>query len=476
MSERSAIKMNPGRQEEAAACTADIMFYGGAAGAGKTFLFICEPLRFVHLPDFGAIFFRRLSTMLTGPGSAFEEAKKIYPNFKGRMREGNVLDARFASGAIVQFSHLQYEDDIDAHQSKQYAIIIFDEVTQFTEQQFWYLLSRNRTTCGVRPYMRGGCNPDPDSWVAKMIEWWIGDEGYPIEERSGVLRWFVRDDDGDKLVWFGTKGEALLYVRKNFSEDDRPDPASFTFIAAKLEDNPALMKKDPSYKSKLLMLPRVEREQLLKGNWKIKRGAGTYFNRNWVTEITAVPNDLVEVWRWWDKAATEPSTSNADPDWTAGMMLGRRKNGRTIVLHGIRFRKTPGEVQTRMKSAAERDGRGVKVGVWQDPGAAGKADVMHDAKNLLGFVMQTEVAKENKETYFMPFSAACENGLVDVLVDGLWDHEAWYDELEGFAGSKGPGKKDQVDATSGAFLKLSKSNADTFAVLSRWRPSVRMQT
>lgn len=472
MTEQTAIKMQPGKQEQAAACAADIMIYGGSAGAGKTFLFICEFLRFVHLGGFGGIYFRRLTTMLTGAGSAFEEAKKIYPAFKGRMREGNTLDARFPSGAIVEFAHLQHEKDLKTHQSKQYAVIIFDEITQFTEAQFWYLVSRNRSTCGVRPYMRGGCNPDPDSWVARMIDWWIGEDGYPIEKRSGLIRWFIRD--GDKLVWFGTKGEALFYARRNFNEEDRPSPVSFTFIAAKLEDNPALMRKDPDYRNKLLSLPRVEREQLLKGNWKIKRGAGTYFNRKWVAEITAVPNDLVEIWRWWDKAATEVSTDSPDPDWTAGVMIGRRRNGHYVVLHMTRFRKTPGVVQERMKSTAGRDGHKVKVGVWQDPGAAGKADIMHDTKNLLGFVVQTEVAKENKETYFMPFSAACENGHVDVLVDGSWDHEAWYDELEGFAGAKGPGKKDQVDATSGAFLKLAKSDYDTFSVLSRWRSSGRV--
>ena len=59
------------------------------------------------------------------------------------------------------------------------------------------MLSRNRSTCGVTPYVRATCNPDADSWVAKFIEWWIDqDTGYPIPERSGKLRWFIRTSAG----------------------------------------------------------------------------------------------------------------------------------------------------------------------------------------------------------------------------------------------------------------------------------------
>lgn len=65
----------------------------------------------------------------------------------------------------------------------------FDELTHFSEAQFWYMLSRNRSMSGVRPYVRATTNPDADSWVAKLIDWWIDDvSGYPIPERGGVVR------------------------------------------------------------------------------------------------------------------------------------------------------------------------------------------------------------------------------------------------------------------------------------------------
>jgi len=71
----------------------------------------------------------------------------------------------------------------------------FDELTHFTKKQFFYLLSRNRSTCGVRPYIRATCNPDPDSWVKELIEWRVDPEtGYIIKERDGVIRYFTVDN------------------------------------------------------------------------------------------------------------------------------------------------------------------------------------------------------------------------------------------------------------------------------------------
>src|SRR6516225_5233687 len=62
------------------------------------------------------------------------------------------------------------------------------------------MVSRNRSTCGVRPYIRATCNPDADSWVAEFISWWIDPvSGRPIPERAGVLRYFVRI--AEKIVW-----------------------------------------------------------------------------------------------------------------------------------------------------------------------------------------------------------------------------------------------------------------------------------
>src|SRR5262249_43412247 len=134
----------------------------------------------------------------------------------------------------------------------------------------------NRSTCGVRPYIRASCNPDAASWVARWVEWWIDPAtGYPIPERASRIRYFVRD--GETLRW-GDEPRAL----------ERHYPGtiakSFTFIPASLEDSPAPPWKDPGYLANLLAMPRIERERLLKGNWLISNAEGEwppdYFGRH----------------------------------------------------------------------------------------------------------------------------------------------------------------------------------------------------
>src|SRR4029077_9839556 len=80
-----------------------------------------------------------------------------------------------------QFSHLQLATSVYDWQGAQITLICFDELAHFTAHQFFYLLSRNRSTCGIKPYIRATCNPDADSWVAEFLAWWIDPEtGFPI--------------------------------------------------------------------------------------------------------------------------------------------------------------------------------------------------------------------------------------------------------------------------------------------------------
>ena len=70
---------------------------------------------------------------------------------------------------------------------------------------------------GVPGYIRATCNPDADSWVRSLIDWWIDpDTGFPIKERSGVLRWFVRD--GDSLHWADTRADLVEMFGDQYRE------------------------------------------------------------------------------------------------------------------------------------------------------------------------------------------------------------------------------------------------------------------
>ena len=111
---------------------------------------------------------------------------------------------------VLQRLHftLQYENIQTTNWQEQIAMISFDELTHFSKTQFFYMLSRNRTLCGVKPYIRATCNPDADSWVADFIAWWINqDTGYPIPERSGKIRWMYRLND--EIHWGNSKKELI---------------------------------------------------------------------------------------------------------------------------------------------------------------------------------------------------------------------------------------------------------------------------
>ncbi len=415
----------------------------------------------VGVPGYGAIIFRRDFTQVTGPESLWEESQRLYPLLGGRARE-NKHEWRFRTGdpnrdAIIQFSHLQYEKNKLDHQGKGYAFIGLDELTHFTETQFWYLQSRNRTTCGVKPRTFGTTNPDPDSWVRRFIDWWIGEDGFPDPARNGVVRWFVRP--GDELVWGDSREEVA-----DETGFDPADVRSATFIRSQLEDNRILMRKDPSYRSTLMSLPRVERERLRGGNWDVKPSAGDYFNASWFEVVQERPTDTRKIVRAWDLAATPVSKKNPDPDWTVGARMSRHNSGALFIEDVVRLRSGPRGVERAYSNTASQDGVKIHPCFWQDPGQAGKVQIADIRAKLMGFTVETEVARQNKISYAMPVSSAAEGGNIK-LVYGKWV-QAFLRVLESFP--DGP-HDDDVDATSLGFLKLVSSNLERLRRLARWR-------
>ena len=438
--EEGTIRPQDGPQTAFLASRADIAIYGGAAGGGKTWALLMEPLRHKDVHDFGCVFFRRTTVEIRNEGGLWDESGKLYRG-AGATPKGQDLEWRFRSGVSISFAHLQHEGTAYRYQGAQIPLICFDELTHFTERQFWYLLSRNRSTCGVRPYVRATCNPDADSWVASFISWWIDQEtGYPIPERAGALRWFVRVHDS--LVWADSPDDLAMHVLR----DGRPiPPKSVAFIPAKLSDNKVLMAADPGYQANLLALPPVERERLLFGNWKIRPAAGLLFKRAWCEVVDAVPPDL-KSYRGWDLAGT-PKTPSNDPDWTTGTMIGYSKaTGYFYVLDHVRLRDTPAMVEELIRNTASQDGRGVTIQLPQDPGQAGKSQVLNLVRKLAGYPVKSAPVTGDKEVRFRPFSGQAQAGNVKVL-RGSWN-EVWFAELEAFPEGA---HDDDANSTSEAF-------------------------
>ena len=433
MKAMETIKPQAGPQSVFLASPADIAVYGGAAGGGKTWALLAEPLRHVGLAGFRAVIFRRNAVQVRNPGGLWDEAAKMYPALGGSPLN-QTLEWRFPSGARIKFAHLEHDDTALNWQGAQAALICFDELTHFSEKQFFYLLSRNRSLCGVRPYVRATCNPDADSWVARFIAWWLDEStGQPRSERAGRLRWMLRR--GDKLTW-----------------SDRPGGhhKSVSFVGSTLFDNRILMAADPGYLANLEALPRVERERLLSGNWKIRPAAGLFFRRSWCPVAEAAPAGLAAV-RYWDLAATEKISTN-DPDFTVAVKMGRSPDGRLYVLHCESFRRSPHQVKAAIRNLAEQDGPAVTIGLPRDPGQAGKAQARDLAALLADRAVRIRPESGDKVTRFNPFSAQCEAGNV-IFVRGAWNEEL-FEQLEAFPKAA---HDDHADACAGAYNLLIES-------------------
>ncbi len=439
------VKPQKGPQKEFLETTADIAIYGGAAGGGKSFALLMEPLRHFDNERFGAVIFRRNSKQVRNEGGLWHESMKLYGPLGAEPRAG-FLDWTFPSGMRVGFGHLEYDADVHNWHGSQIPLIGFDELTQFTRYQFFYMLSRNRSDSGVPGYIRATCNPDADSWVRKFIDWWIDKDGWAIPERAGKLRWFVQIEDS--MYWGDTRQELLNKYGQQFL------PTSVTFIPAKLSDNKKLLEKDPMYQTKLMALPKVERMRLLGdargGNWNIRHTAGNMFRREWFKVIDAVPPGWISAIRFWDRAATKPSPTNPDPDWTRGLKLYRYPDNTFVVVDIRSLRDTPGEVERMVKGTANHDGPDVRIMSQRDPGSAGVSEADHFVRMLAGFNVKTEATSQNKLTRATPVSAQVQAGNIYVL-RAPWNDD-FFTELENFPDGA---HDDQVDVLSGAFNELS---------------------
>lgn len=261
-------KPQPGAQTTFYNTDADICIFGGAAGAGKSRGLLIKAAKYINTPGYGAVIFRETSPEITAEGALWSESIKIYSDIpSAEYREGK-LDWHFPSRSAISFRHA---DKLEKKfLGAQAAYIGIDEVANWKESDFWFLVSRNRSTCGVKPRLDATCNPDCDSFIAPLISWWIDSAtGYPIEERSGVLRYFYRINE--EMSWADTPEELI---------DRHPElakvapPKSFTFIKATIYDNPQLLQVNPSYLSNLLSLHPVMSERLLRGNWKVRMNKG----------------------------------------------------------------------------------------------------------------------------------------------------------------------------------------------------------
>jgi predicted phage terminase large subunit-like protein len=410
--------------------------YGGQAGGGKSDSLLVAPLRWVDQRHFRGIIFR--NTYQDIEKSLGERSENLYPEaFPGARYNRADHTWTFPSGAKIYLSYLGNDADALAHKSQEYQYVGFDELTTFSRKQYTYLTSRIRSSKGIPTRLRSATNPGDKGheWVFERFRAWLDPE-YPNPAVGGEVRWFALVDGKEQEV-----------------PSTHPGARSRCFIPASIKDNPVLLRNDPGYLARLDDLDPVERERLKNGNWLVKPGRGKYFQRSWVNIITERPNDIISTVRYWDFAGTskKDDKKSHDPDWTAGVKMSMRANGRLLIEGVDHFRADPFGVEKRVIDTAKCDGFVCQVGIEQDPGQAGKFQANHYTRLLHGYTVKTLPPSGDKVQRFGPFSAqaAAPGGNVDVLAGPWCDN--YFTELEQFPEGA---HDDQCDATSGAYMVL----------------------
>lgn len=378
-------------------------------------------LQYVHVPGYAALILRRSFADLALPGAIMDRAKSWLIGTDARWNE-NSRTFTFPSGATLTFGYLQTEIDKYRYQGSELAFIAFDELTQFTETQYTYLFSRLRRKAGVNVplRMRAASNP------------------------GGVGHDWVK----------------ARFVDPETNEGRR-------FVPATRHDNPHV--DNAAYDAALANLDPTTRAQLDRGDWDVLP-PGDVFKPEWFDGRYLSDWQLPTELDWclfWDTAATEPSPTNTDPDWTAGVLLGATKRRDAFYVRSVfRFRKGPGDTEAEIVRCCKlaRDlvtPDALSVGIEMEGGSSGKMAARALVTALAGFAVTPTRATGDKRTRALPAATQAQFGNI-YIVKGDWNRE-FVSELLAFTGDpKTSGAHDdQVDALSGAFNHLTAGMAQT---------------
>lgn len=468
------------------------VFYGGAAGGGKSDAVLMAALQYVDVPDYSALIIRRTYEDLALPGAIMDRATDWLSRTDAHKLDKGKLWEFPTNGnpATLRFGYAQSFADIYRYQSAEFQYIGFDELTHFEERTYRYMFSRLRgpalpcvncghgtsqpagefrqhdedhdyCECGHEHEPRYRCG-EPDivtGDVCSCEEY--RPVGCPCVDPEPDRTMLAASDDGTTLADVPLRqrsgsnpgGVGHQWVRSRFVDPETRAPKAL-FVPAKLRDNPSLDRK--AYRASLQHLTLVERQRLEAGDWDAV-DEGTVFQRTWFRIIDECPSDLRWV-RYWDMAATAvrgsgPSAQKKkhDPDWTVGALVGISDQGQWFIRNIHRFRKSSFETSKEMEQTAKLDGRRIMIRWEEEGGASGKNDSDTKRRGIfVGYDADGLRPTLSKEERARPVATAAQAGNVFIL-DAPWNRE-FLDEVAAFP-TDGI-HDDQIDAVSGAFDAL----------------------
>lgn len=248
----------------------------------KSFSSLMEVLKDIKNPDFHATILRNEKDDLQ---SLVTDSYKLFSQFGTYNKSQNDMTWNFNNGGWLKFSYYAgaYQDFKTRFQGRQYAYVCIDEGTQCPYKKFKYLLTNNRNAAHIRNRFWITCNPDPESWVRKFIDWWVNDDGYIIPERDGVIRYCFMDGDTPDSIYWGDTREEVYEQCKGIIDSLWKDSyaelgytklemfiKSATFIRADVSENIKLISTDASYIANLAQQDEEQRMRDLEANWNWK--------------------------------------------------------------------------------------------------------------------------------------------------------------------------------------------------------------
>jgi len=412
-------------------------------------------LRYTNDPEFVGYVIRKNATDLKKTGGAFRTALQMFKPF-GITHTKQPMVITFPSGATIEFIGLDGEEGMNKIQGLEISACMIDEATHISDEEFWWTVSRLRTNANMMPNIWLTCNPDPDSFVFNLIESYIYQKGTYVNnelvegrvdpDKNGKVLYYMRlsDVDGnDHIVFRETKEEFYEEFPEITDPESDYQPETLKFIGATCHDNPEMLKKNPKYVSNLRSLPRIKRERLYYGNWLVREEEGGYFKKEWVEPLLTTTKGLefTRYVRCWDLASALKSEANPDPDYTAGVLIGKTRCGKYVILDVVRDRKRSGSnidwiaeiARDDMKRYGEKN---YQFYLPQDPASAGITARQYHVEKFnekgLGAKFIKVGTTKSKLKRFEPFSASSEIGLVYVIKSD-WNN-MYFDELEAFDG------------------------------------------
>ncbi|AUR86327.1 terminase-like family protein [Vibrio phage 1.084.O._10N.261.49.F5] len=437
-----------------------LIFYGGAAGGGKSWSLLADALKYIDCPDFYAVFFRKTVKQLRR--TLWKEAKKMFLPLlmkdgkfigKANIKEQDMI-IRFPTGATLEFSYLDRDSDAEMNwQGAELTAAYFDEFTHFSEYVFNYVRTRMRSDSKYESFIRAGMNPHPNHFVHKYLDIFIDQEtGFAIKEYSGRPAYYIVD-----------KGAVVTSFDLDELRSRYPDksPRKYTMIPSSLEDNSHMLAKNSDYRDVLEANDPANAAMLLSGNWKYTPSANGIFCRENITNSKIIlRKDLprgCNFYRAWDKASSVPATEGGDsktldPDYTASVLFAKDSAGIVYVMGDYirdseqsqlhRFRQKPHKRDETILLQAMKDkelyGERIYQVMPRDPGQAGEVEQSQAMRVLANqgvkCLKDPSHGNKSKEIRFEPFCVATYTDNVlwvkDTFDIAVWDYILL--ELENF--------------------------------------------